>query len=201
MDSYKKPLLPVYSQNAIMRESLGKHLMRDMPWAMLTLSVLQVQSLSPTTPKIRLGRFLFVVCSRFRTRPPQHLRLYLVLFRSQNSSNLAALRLRADPCRVQVQHLLCNVSVEIALGVYLERSFGRFHTVLIFGLGAVTGAIVVGVFNNNDILIGASAGVCALLAAQASRQIWFISNYYITLCAVWWITVFLLTVLMSFSVQ
>ncbi|TMS36673.1 hypothetical protein L596_003778 [Steinernema carpocapsae] len=101
----------------------------------------------------------------------------------------------------EVQHLLCNVSVEIALGVYLERSFGRFHTVLIFGLGAVTGAIVVGVFNNNDILIGASAGVCALLAAQASRQIWFISNYYITLCAVWWITVFLLTVLMSFSVQ
>ncbi|KAK0397084.1 hypothetical protein QR680_001975 [Steinernema hermaphroditum] len=179
----KIPLLPVYTTNkSAVREAAHAQSMSHVPWAMLTLSAVQ--------------------CILFCWYVPESTQILTQISDSvwpfSASRSLEVWRLLSySLVHVELQHLICNLSVEVALGIYLENCFGHWHTFCIFALGALTGSLTVGLLNENDILIGASAGVCALIAAVASKQLLHIANRHFSICTIWWIVIFLLTVIID----
>uniref|UniRef100_A0A1I8A408 Rhomboid domain-containing protein n=1 Tax=Steinernema glaseri TaxID=37863 RepID=A0A1I8A408_9BILA len=183
-DHQQLPLLPVYSDMSTVREEAKAQIVSHLPWAMLTLSIAQcalfcwyVSGSDQVLADITESAWPF---SAYRSIELWRLFSYALV-------------------HVEFNHLICNVSVEIALGAYLEKTFGCFHTVCVFALGALTGSLAVGILNENDILIGASAGVCALIAAVASKHFYQLFNRHFSFCSVWWIVMFLLTVIVDVS--
>lgn len=72
-------------------------------------------------------------------------------------------------------HLSLNVAVQSILGVPLEREQGPWRVALVYWLGAVFGALGTGVVSPGLQMLGASAGIYALLLSHLA-QIWLVSS-------------------------
>lgn len=66
-------------------------------------------------------------------------------------------------------HLLFNLSVQLLVGLPLEMVHGSGRLAIIYLSGVLAGSLGSSVFDRNAILVGASGGVYALLAAHLAN--------------------------------
>lgn len=64
------------------------------------------------------------------------------------------------------RHLLFNVAAQLVVGVPLELMHGTLRTAFIYVAGILAGSLATSVFDSDAILVGASGGVYALIAAH-----------------------------------
>lgn len=66
-------------------------------------------------------------------------------------------------------HLSFNVLIQIVVGIPLEMIHGSCRVALVYLSGVLAGSIAASIFDTNAVLVGASGGVYALLAAHLAN--------------------------------
>ena len=66
-------------------------------------------------------------------------------------------------------HLFFNVSMQLLVGLPLEMVHGSARLAIIYLSGVLAGSLGSSVFDRNAVLVGASGGVYALLAAHLAN--------------------------------